>query len=115
MRLLSQAFFYHDSTLAWPQPSKNYDIKDIKIQVIGLSYIITTKSAPESQCAIYCPTLASPHLLQGKVRVHFSSLLPVSLSSLSFVSVRRLAIYSQISYNFTEHEDNNLKLSGYDP
>ena len=55
--------------------------------------------------------LPLPHpslILQGKLRVNFSSL---SLVSLSLVSntVQRLTIYSKIIHFFTKHWDNSLK------
>ena len=59
--------------------------------------------------------LPLPHpflTLPGKVRVNFTLLSSLVLS-LS-LSCMRLSIYSQIIYNFTEHEDNKTKLSGYD-
>ena len=58
-----------------------------------------------------CLTPASTHLTgQGKRQFQLPSL-SLSLSS----TVGMLVIYSQIIYNFTEHEDNNMKLSRYDP
>ena len=67
--------------------------------------------APRSYIALPLP---HPCLtLPGKVRVNFSSL---SLSRLSLVSlVSEVGHLLLIIYNFTEHKDNNTKLSGYDP
>ena len=62
--------------------------------------------------------LPLPHpclMLLGKVRVNFTLLVSSHLVSCLSSRLLKLAIYSEIIYNFTEHKDNNLKLSGYDP
>ena len=68
----------------------------------------------DSMSVLRYPCLNPNTMLLGKVRVNFSSLSLSSLSSLSRLStrLRKLAIYSLISYNFTADKDIGLKVSG---